>query len=99
MRRKYQAIWLRFPQASCFSPSRWLLLPACILQTQVSSTIAPHLRAAQHLKRTLIEEKKMKSEKEQHGQELGPKNYAKYFEPKSERPTFGERDRNSSGHT
>jgi hypothetical protein len=41
----------------------------------------------------------MKYEKEMHGQELGPKNYLEYFEVKSERPTFGERDKNSSGHT
>jgi hypothetical protein len=46
----------------------------------------------------------MKYEKEQHGQELGPKagkEYANYFELKSERPTFGDLNktgRKNAGH-
>src|SRR6266404_6916412 len=43
----------------------------------------------------------MKYEKEQHGQELGPKNYLEYFEVKSERPTFGDVNktgRKNAGH-
>lgn len=43
----------------------------------------------------------MKSEKEQHGGELGPKTpkqYENYFEPVSQRPTFSERTKSSAGH-